>query len=189
VEIYVSKNNQTYGPYDFVQLKEYVSSGSFLATDLACPVGSSEWHTVGQVLQMHEAIPSHLPPPPPVLEQQNRRHGCLTAYLIFGLVANLLTAISNLILSFGNSWAKIEFPLWVFPVMVILGFFNMVCHIALFKWQKWAFWGFVASCCLAIPVNLMAGTGPSAVLGLIGIAFLYGVLQIGKSNKGWPQLR
>jgi hypothetical protein len=28
----------------------------------------------------------------------------------------------------------------------------------------------------------------SSLLGLVGIAILYGVLQIGKKNKEWPQL-
>jgi len=28
----------------------------------------------------------------------------------------------------------------------------------------------------------------SAVVGVLGVILLYGVLHIGKDNKGWPQL-
>jgi hypothetical protein len=42
---------------------------------------------------------------------------------------------------------------------------------------------------LAIIINLALGLGIfQSAVGLIGIAVLYGVLQIGKENKGWPQL-
>lgn len=30
--------------------------------------------------------------------------------------------------------------------------------------------------------------GGLSILGLVGIAILYGVLQISDENKGWPQL-
>jgi len=218
MEVYISKNGQNYGPYDMVQVSEYVSSGSFLATDFACSVGSSEWHTIEQVLQMHAATTSHSSPPvpSPVSEEDVRtqsrlqktpldpmgkinsdahpfqaggRHGCLTAYLIFGLVANSLGVIGNLMASFGNPWVNLGFPLWVFLVLMIFGIFNITCLVALFKWKKWGFWGFVASACVVLPINLISGIGLHSVVGVIGIAFLYGVLQIGKGNKGWPQLK
>lgn len=218
MEVYIRKNDQNYGPYDMVQVSEYVSSGSFLATDLACPVGSSEWHTIEQVLQMHAATTSQSSPPvpEPVSEEEVQtqsplqktptdpveninsdaapsqaggRHGCLTAYLVFGIVVNSLGVIGNLMASFGNSWANPGLPLWVFWVSMVFGVFNIACMVALLKWKKWGFWGFVASACLVLPINLMAGTGLHSVIGVIGIAFLYGVLQIGKHNKGWPQLK
>ena len=123
----------------------------------------------------------------PVPEQQNGRHGCLTAYLIFGLVANSLSLVGQLFAAFAG--AKLGFPLWLFPVFIIVNCFNIACMVALFKWQKWAFWGIVASTCLVFPINLKVFGVAVALPGLLGIAFLYGVLQIGKHNKGWPQLK
>jgi hypothetical protein len=55
--------------------------------------------------------------------------------------------------------------------------------------KKWGFWGFIASSIVALFVNLSIGMGiGQSLLGLVGIALLYGVLHIGKENKGWPQL-
>ena len=69
------------------------------------------------------------------------------------------------------------------------GQFNLVCAIALFQWKKWGFWGACGSSIVAIVVNLSIGLNPAAVvLGLLGVLLLYGVLHIGKENKGWPQL-
>jgi hypothetical protein len=69
------------------------------------------------------------------------------------------------------------------------GLVNVLCAVALLRWKKWGFWGFVASAVAIFIVNLSIGLGPSSVLGgAVGVAVLYGVLQIGKENKGWPQL-
>ena len=80
-------------------------------------------------------------------------------------------------------------PEWLFLFMAILGVFNLICAIALFRWKKWGFWGVCGSGAIALIVNLWIGLGigPS-VGGLLGVALLYGVLHRGKDNKGWPQL-
>jgi hypothetical protein len=50
-------------------------------------------------------------------------------------------------------------------------------------------WGLVASAAVALGVNIAIGLGPLAAIGgIIGVSLLYGVLQIGKENKGWSQL-
>jgi hypothetical protein len=80
-------------------------------------------------------------------------------------------------------------PDWGFPVLIAGGVFNLVCAIALFKWKKWGFWGFSLSACVVLFVNLAIGLSPAQAFGgLVGVAILYGVLQIGKTDKGWPQL-
>jgi len=80
-------------------------------------------------------------------------------------------------------------PPWAFPVLILMGIFNLVCAIALFRWKKWGFWGFVASALVTFFLNLTIGLGlGSAFFGLLGVAILYGVLHIGKEEKGWSQL-
>ncbi|MCJ7751468.1 MAG: hypothetical protein MUQ65_10305, partial [Armatimonadetes bacterium] len=116
-------------------------------------------------------------------------HGCLTALLVLMIVAN--SAAGLLYLS-GSGAIKQVLPgaaSWVFPVMGILGLFNLVCAVALLKWRKWGFWGLVASSIVASLVNMSMGVGVgTSVVGMVGIALLYGVLQIGGENRGWPQL-
>ena len=75
------------------------------------------------------------------------------------------------------------------PVLAAVTLINMVCLIALFKWKKWGFWGLGMTAVVAFTINLSIGVGfGKALIGLVGFAVLYGVLQIGRDNKAWPQL-
>jgi hypothetical protein len=116
---------------------------------------------------------------------QKHRHGCLAAYLVFMIVANSVTALTYVLLSFKD----IHMPRWAFPVLTVGGIFNVVCAIALFRWKKWGFWGLAASAVTIFFINLSLGLGTGrALLGFLGLPILYGVLHIGKEGKGWSQL-
>jgi hypothetical protein len=119
---------------------------------------------------------------------QKNRHGCLTAMLVFMIIVNSAITLFYLFGSEAMKQALPNAPNWAFPVLTIVGVFNLVCAIALFRWQKWGFWGFCISSLIALFTNLSLGLGANSISGLIGVAILYGVLQIGKENKGWPQL-
>jgi hypothetical protein len=81
------------------------------------------------------------------------------------------------------------FPDWAFPVLGVIGVFNLVCAIALFAWKKWGFYGFIVSSIFSFAINLTIGIPVvHALMGIVGVAVLYGVLQIGNGDKGWPQL-
>lgn len=114
------------------------------------------------------------------------RHGCLTAYLVYMVLANSLYTLYFL--------TEANFPQgtpgWAVPVLVVTGLVNVVCAIALFRWKKWGFWGFCISSAYSLLVNLNLGIGSAqSLIGLIGILVLYAVLHIGgESNKAWPQL-
>ena len=118
------------------------------------------------------------------------RHGCLTAWLVLMIIANSATALMYLLGSGFISQAAPNIPGWVFPVLIVASLFNLVCAIALFQWKKWGFWGFCASSIVGLVVNLSAvGLGLfQSFSGLLGVLLLYGVLHIGKENKGWHQL-
>lgn len=120
---------------------------------------------------------------------QKHRHGCLTAYLVFMIVANSASALIYLLGSETIRRNVPNMPEWAFPVLIVMGIFNLVCAVALFRWKKWGFWGFVASAVVTFFLNLRIGLGlGSALFGLLGVAILYGVLHIGNENKGWSQL-
>lgn len=120
---------------------------------------------------------------------QKQRHGCLTAFLIVMIVLNSITALAYLVGSQAIQQALPGIPAWALIVLGVVAVFNLVCAIALFNWKKWGFWGFIISSIVTLVINLNIGLGVAQSLsGLIGVAVLYGVLQIGKENKGWPQL-
>jgi hypothetical protein len=122
-------------------------------------------------------------------DQNKKRHVCLTAWLILMIIANALTSLAYLM---GSQSIRQQFPQappWVFTVLGVMALINIVCALALWKWKKWGFYGFVASSLVALAINLMVGvTIYKALFGVIGFVILFGVLQIGKENKGWTQL-
>jgi hypothetical protein len=125
-------------------------------------------------------------PPTPSSPQAKNRHGCLTTWLILIIIAAI--AIIIIYATSAGTLTQADMPGWAIPVLIILGIFEIICAIALFMWKKWGFWGFCALAIIACIVNLMLGLGVYSFSGLISIAILYGVLQIGGDNKGWPQL-
>lgn len=117
------------------------------------------------------------------------RHGCLTAWLVVMIVANSGTALLYILGSDAIRRTLPNAPGWAFPVLIVCSLFNLVCSIALFQWRRWGFWGFCGSSLVGLVVNLSIGIPiGSALVGLVGALLLYGVLQIGKENRGWNQL-
>ncbi|MEX0731642.1 MAG: hypothetical protein WED00_01955 [Aquisalimonadaceae bacterium] len=117
------------------------------------------------------------------------RHVCLTAWLALMIVINAMNVLVYSLGSEALQQALPDVPAWAFPVLIALSLFNLVCAIALFQWKKWGFWGVCVSSVVTLVVNLSLGFGIGAVFtGLVGVLMLYGVLHIGKENKGWPQL-
>ena len=124
----------------------------------------------------------------PTALQEKKRHGCLTAYLVLAIIANSATALLYLFGAAAIKRTSPNIPDWAFPVLIVLVLFNLACAIALLRWKKWVS-GLVASAAVTLGVNLTIGLGlSSAVVGVLGVILLYGVLHIGKDNKGWPQL-
>lgn len=138
------------------------------------------------------------------MTEQKQRHGCLTAFLIFMIVANSLGVLRDLFMNSGVM-SNIQQLTWTSTLGIVCGVFNVICAIALFRWKKWGFWGLMASSIfgmfLTVSTGLRSveslGVGIAVSLGALilvsllpiaGIAILYYVLHIGKENKGWPQL-
>ena len=120
-----------------------------------------------------------------------QRHGCVTAWLILMIIANSLTAILYL---FAGDIVAQNFPGGISNSILILlaifGIGNVIFSILLFKWKKIGFWGFLLTSIGSLIINLSIGLGiGQSLLGLVGIAILYGVLQIKKDNvPAWDNL-
>lgn len=123
-------------------------------------------------------------------DEPKKRHGCLTAFLIVAILLNALTAFGNLAAGEAIEQTLPDAPSWGLPVLALLGVVNIVSLIAIWLWKKWGFFGVMLSGFITVFVNLAIGVNVmAAVMGLIGVAVLYGVLQIGDDKtKGWTQL-
>ena len=123
--------------------------------------------------------------------EEKKRHGCLLVYLLLMLIANAF-----------NSFVYLNPPTlppemaesanvigWLFPVMAIVGLINLISTVAILKWKKWGFWLFTLTASIPLNLNLYFGLSiVYSVVELIGVAILYGVLQIGGDKKAWTQL-
>lgn len=117
---------------------------------------------------------------------EKSRHGCLTAWLIIMLIANLIVLLNYLGNRIYMDTVYGTVSDWAVPTMMILTVFNLVCVVGLFYWKKLAFWGVCISALAAFCVNLTLGPA-AAIPGLAGPLILFGVLKIGQRN-GWEQL-
>ncbi len=124
------------------------------------------------------------------MSNAKKRHGCLSAFLIFLLAGNAAAAFTYLFFSEYVRGTLPQSPAWTVPVLGLLSICNCVFAAALFFMKKWGFLGFVFSSIAALMINLVwldIGFWRS-LSGLIGVVVLYGVLHIGKENQGWRQL-
>jgi hypothetical protein len=118
-----------------------------------------------------------------MMPAQKKRHGCLTTWLILIILGAVASTIIVLV-----GAAAVGLSTWVIIVEIVVCVIEIVCAIALFGWKKWGFYGFCVAAVIMIILNIIAKSWFSVASPIISIALLYAVLQIGKDNKGWPQL-
>ncbi|MGC1323704.1 MAG: hypothetical protein WA849_16110 [Candidatus Udaeobacter sp.] len=124
------------------------------------------------------------------ITQHGKRHGCLTAWLVFMIVANAATAVTTPLIYDSIKRAAPNASPATIALISIAGVANIIFAIALFRWEKWGFFGFVATSVIALVTNLFIGLGiAQSVFGLVGIGILYWVLNMGGSNKAWTRLQ
>jgi len=122
--------------------------------------------------------------------QRPPRHGCLTAFLIFLILVNVISVVMYLAAGDTIRQALPDAPSWISPALALLGVLNIVFAIALFQWKKWGFYGFIITSVIAVIINISIGMSVlQGILGLVGVAILFGVLQIGGDDqKAWNHL-
>jgi hypothetical protein len=113
------------------------------------------------------------------------RHGCLAAWLIMMVAANV--AMVPLYLLCANTWLA-GFPAWTVWLSFAMALANVLVALALWHWKKWGFWLDCAVTVVSFVINFYQGLGFFALFAFLSTPILYGVLHIGGDNKGWPQL-
>ena len=123
--------------------------------------------------------------------KSKQRHGCLTAWLIYLLIAYSLSAI----VYFSNSLDNVKDSEYISAenLRIIYGAFAILCVgfvIMLFKWLKLGFWGILTISAILVIVHATVGQGiVAASFVLVCLVVLYSLLQI-KTDKvtGWNKL-
>jgi uncharacterized membrane protein len=123
--------------------------------------------------------------------ESKERHGCVTAWLVLMIVLNSLTSLLYLLagdIIVDNMPGEISQSM--LTTTAVFGILNVLFSVMLLKWKKLGFWGFLITSLCVFVINLNAGFGiGQSILGLVGIAILYGVLQIKSDDKSaWSNL-
>lgn len=118
---------------------------------------------------------------------QKSRHGCLTVWLVWMVIANSAVAVLYL---FRAGSAATAINIDSSATLIILGIvsiFNVVCAVALLRWKKWGFWGFTTVSAVVFVLNIINGQPGLGAFGLVGVVVLWAALQSGRP-KAWEQL-
>jgi hypothetical protein len=120
-----------------------------------------------------------------------QRHGCVTTWLILIIILNSFIALTYIL--FRDTLAqRIYGDISTFTIMILglLSICNVYFALLLLKWKKVGFYGFVCTSLIVYTINLSIGEGIGQSLqSLIGVAVLYGVLQIkGGDRATWNDL-
>ena len=87
----------------------------------------------------------------PELAELRKRHGCLTAWLVLMLIANVIVALVYMFKGdavSANTPGGISMPLLMaLRVMAIL---NTLFSVLLLRWKRIGFWGFLVSTVLSL---------------------------------------
>lgn len=123
--------------------------------------------------------------------QKKQRHGCLTAWLIYLIIAYSFCTILYFFKSDEMSKiAKYQISENMMLIHGSLALLGIVFSIMLFKWVKLGFWGiFSITIILFVLQILNSNRIMSPIFIVICLIILFGLLQLKKDNKsGWNNL-
>ncbi|MBI3143138.1 MAG: hypothetical protein HYZ16_09955 [Bacteroidetes bacterium] len=114
--------------------------------------------------------------------EQKQRHGCVTAWLVLLLLANSITALTNLFAAdFVMKALPQAAPSYLVILLGIIGIANVFFAYRLLKWKKDGFWGVAVSALVAVFINFSIGMGT-----MLSLAGLIGVVSYSQSYKLKP---
>jgi hypothetical protein len=127
-----------------------------------------------------------------VQTHKKQRHGCVTSLLIFLMIVNSASILLYLFAAdFLKNSLSLDLTLSDKIILIIFQIANFVSCFLLFQWKKIGFWAYVISNLVIVILNIYQGKGISQLWSaLIGIAIMFGVMQITNKNKKttWDEL-
>jgi hypothetical protein len=110
----------------------------------------------------------------------------LGSLLILGVIGSVYDLLVVLV------YAR-EIPLpdrWAYLAATLSGALGVACLLALFRWKKWGFYGFVLLCTADLGFKWTSFGYPmrDALFTFAALVVLCVALQIGGEHQGWTQL-
>ncbi|NJP04272.1 MAG: hypothetical protein HC837_00900 [Chloroflexaceae bacterium] len=125
-----------------------------------------------------------MPPPGALPEEDRKPVGCLRAFLAVTFVVNAVLGVTYLYYAiFGGTPAAEagaavqSFPAWFLPTIAVISLANCVFMVAIWLWRRWGAYGYGLLTLVTIGINFLAGAGPTAFAGLLGVALLIYVVR------------
>lgn len=117
-------------------------------------------------------------------------HGCLSAWLACSVIFSAINVITT---PFLFNFAKRSAPGLTHAGVVlicVLSLLNVMFAVALLRWKRWGFYGFLANSIAALVINLSIGLGlGSSTIGLFGVVILAILLNLGGNQRAWRHLK
>ena len=116
---------------------------------------------------------------------EKQRHGCVTALLIFMMMANSASVILYFFASeFISKSLSVKLSDSDKIILSIFHIANLISCILLFQWKKTGFWFYIITDLAVVVLYIYQGKGISQLWSaLFGIALLFGVMQITTKSK------
>lgn len=105
-------------------------------------------------------------------DQEEKRGGCLTTFLVLMIIFNSLTTIFYLVANENTLKLPQNVPSWTIYLFSIFGILNTVFAILVWKWKKIGVYGFILSALVIFGINMSNGVGFTSFIGLLGPAIL-----------------
>ena len=123
---------------------------------------------------------------------QKERHGCVTAWLILMIIVNSIAALFYFLLLYSRNefQPQLQIPDSILVILGVFSVFNVIFSFLLFNWKKIGFTGFAFTALIVFFINMYMGLAiTQSIMGLLGIAILYAILQIKNDDVStWENL-
>lgn len=123
--------------------------------------------------------------------RNKERHGCLTAWLIYLIIAYSIVSLG---LFFNSESMAKRLPYIASENMILfvasIGILNVMFAFMLLKWVKLGFWGILSTSTILSIIQISGSDNIlSPVFTIICVLILYGLLKLKRNNvSGWDNL-
>jgi hypothetical protein len=111
------------------------------------------------------------------ISTDKKRRGCLTAFLVFLIVANPLAGIFYIVGAASVKQSIPSLPDWGPIILGILTFSDFVFALAMWQWKKWGVYGYVSTSVVSAVINYIGMGFWGALMGILGIPIVLLLLR------------